>query len=185
MRHALRTFGREKAFAAFAILTLALGIGPVTAIFSIVDAVLLKPLAYKDPSRLYIAAEYAPKLLQNYPGLPVNGAHFHSWQEQCRSCESMALLNPAPFNLTGGGDPERLEGALCTWQAFQVLGIQPQLGRTFLESDDQPGANRFVLVTESLWRRRLGSDPNAVGRPIQIDGEPHILIGVLPHDFHL
>ena len=183
MRHALRVLGREKAFAAFAILTLALGIGAVTTIFSVVDTVLLKPLAYKDPGRLYAAAESAPKLARVYPRLPVNASHFRSWQEQCRSCESAALLNPASFNLTGDGEPERIEGATCTWPLFQVLGVEPQLGRTFVESDDQPGANKFVVVSDSLWRRRLGADPGVIGKPIQLDGEPHIVVGVLRADF--
>src|SRR5204863_1349651 len=101
-----RTLAREKAFAAFAILTLALGIGAVTTIFSIVDGALLKPLAYKEPGRLYAAAASSPKLAHLYPRLPVNASHFHSWQEQCRSCESGALLNPASFNLTDAGEPE-------------------------------------------------------------------------------
>jgi predicted permease len=183
MKHALRVLGREKAFAAFAILTLALGIGAVTTIFSIVDGVLLKPLAYQDSARLYAAAESAPKLAQMYPRLPANASHFRSWQEQCRSCESAALLNPASFNLTGEGEPEQIEGATCTWRLFQVLGVQPHLGRTFAESDDQPGANRFVVVSDSLWRRRLGADPGVIGKPIQLDGEPHIVVGVLRADF--
>src|SRR5262245_13329390 len=133
MRHALRVVAREKAFAAFTILTLALGIGAVTAIFSIVDSVLLKPLAYREPGRLYAASESAAKFAQMYPRLPVNASHFHSWLEQCRSCEGGALLNPAAFNLTSNGDPERIEGATCTWQVFHLLGVQPQLGRTFVE----------------------------------------------------
>jgi putative ABC transport system permease protein len=145
MKHALRILAREKAFAAFAVLTLALGIGAVTTIFSVVDGVLLKPLAYKDPGRLYAAAESAPKLAPMYPRIPVNASHFRSWQEQCRSCEVGALVNPASFNLIGDGEPERIEGATCTWQLFHVLGVQLQLGRTFVESDDQPGANKFVV----------------------------------------
>lgn len=183
MKYALRVLGREKAFAAFAILTLALGIGAVTTIFSVVDGVLLKPLAYKEPGRLYAAAESAPKLVQMYPRLPVNASHFRSWQEQCRSCESAALLNPASFNLTGEGEPEQIEGATCTWPLFQVLGVLPQFGRTFAESDDRPGANKFVVVSDSLWRRRLGADPGVIGKPIQLDGEPHIVVGVLQADF--
>ena len=94
-----------------------------------------------------------------------------------------ALLNPATFNLTGEGEPERIEGATCTWPLFQVLGVEPQLGRTFVESDDQPGANKFVVVSDSLWRRRLGADPGAIGKPIRLDGEPHIVVGVLRADF--
>ncbi len=114
MKHALRTLAREKAFTAFAILTLALGIGGVTTIFSIVDGALLKPLAYKEPGRLYAAAESALKLASVYPRLPVNAAHFRSWQQRGQSCESGALLNPATFNLTGKGEPEQIEGATCT-----------------------------------------------------------------------
>jgi putative ABC transport system permease protein len=118
-----------------------------------------------------------------YPRLPVNASHFRSFQEQCRSCESAALLNPASFNLTGEREPERIEGATCTWPLFQLLGVEPHLGRTFAESDDQPGANKFVVISDSLWRRRLGADPGIVGKPIQLDGEPHIVVGVLRADF--
>jgi putative ABC transport system permease protein len=183
MKHALRTLAREKTFAIFAILTLALGIGGVTTIFSIVDGALLKPLVYKEPGRLYAAAESARQVAAKYPRFPVNAAHFHSWQQQCRSCESGALLNPATFNLTGKGEPEQIEGATCTWPLFEVLGVRPQLGRTFVESDDHPGANKFVVVSDSLWRRRLGADPGAIGKTIRLDGEPHIVVGVLRADF--
>src|SRR5882724_4978508 len=183
MKYALRVLAREKAFTTFAILTLALGLGAVTAIFSIVDTVLLKPLAYKDPGRLYVASESAVKLAAVYPRFPVNASHFRSWQKECRSCESAALLNPASFNLTGKGDPEVVDGATCTWPLFHVLGVQPQLGRMFEESDDQPGANNFVVISDSLWRRRLAADPSIVSKPIQIDSEPNIVIGVLRGDF--
>lgn len=183
MKYAVRVLGREKAFAVFAILTLALGIGAVTTIFSIVDSVLLKPLAYRDPGRLYAASEVAAKIAHIYPDLPVNASHFWSWQEQCRSCESAALLNPASFNLTGSGEPEVVDGATCTWSVFRVLGVKPQLGRTFGASDDQPGANRFVVISDSLWRRRLGADPAIIGKTISIDGEPNVVVGVLRPDF--
>ncbi len=179
----LRILVREKAFTTFAILTLGLGIGAVTTMFSVVNGVLLQPLAYKEPGRLYAAAESAPQLAALHSLLPVNAAHFRSWQEQCRSCESGALLNPASFNLTGQGDPVRIEGATCTWPVFQVLGVEPQLGRTFVASDDQPGANRFVVISNSLWQGRLGADPGIVGKSIVLDGAPHIVIGVLRADF--
>lgn len=185
MKYALRVIGREKAFAAFAILTLALGIGAVTTIFSVVDGVLLKPLTFKDPGRLYAASESLPKVPQAPPGLPVNASHFRGWLKQCPSCESGALLNPASFNLTGHGEPEVVQGATCTWPLFHVLGVEPRLGRTFEESDDQPGANNFLVISDSLWRRRLGADPAVIGKSIQIDGEPNIIIGVLGPSFHL
>src|SRR6266852_4133634 len=121
MKHALRVLAREKAFAAFAVLTLALGIGAVTTIFSVVESVLLKPLAYKEPGRLFAAAESALQLASMQPRLPVNAAHFRSWQEQCVPCEAGVLLNPATFNLTGEGEPEQIEGATCTWGLFRLL----------------------------------------------------------------
>jgi predicted permease len=183
MKHVLRVLAREKGFTAFAVLTLALGIGAVTTIFSVVDSVLLKPLSYADPGRLYAASESARQLADTYPRLPVNAAHFHSWLKQCRSCESGALLDTAAFNLTGEGEPERIDGVRCTWRLFQVLGVRPQLGRTFLESDDQPGDNKYVVITDSLWRRRLNADPNVIGRSVRLYGEPHVVVGVLPADF--
>jgi putative ABC transport system permease protein len=183
MRYAIRVLAREKGFAAFAVLTLALGIGAVTAMFSIVDSVLLKPLAYRDPGRLYAASESVAKFAHIYPNLPVNASHFWSWQRRCQSCESAALINPATFNLTGSGEPEVVKGATCTWPLFQVLGVKPQLGRTFEASEDQPNANGFVVLSDSLWRRRFGADPGVVGRTIQINGEPNVVIGVLRPDF--
>lgn len=183
MKHVLRVLAREKAFTTFAVLTLALGIGAVTTIFTVVDAVLLKPLAYADPSRLYAATESAPRFAQMYPRFPVNAAHFHSWRQQCHSCQSGALLEAAAFNLTGEGEPERIDGVQCTWQLFQVLGVQPQLGRTFLESDDQPGNNKYVVITDFLWRRRFNADPKVIGKSIRLYGEPHEVIGVLSADF--
>ncbi len=183
MKHALRVLVREKAFAAFAVLTLALGIGAVTAMFSVVDGVLLRPLAYREPERLFAAAESALKLAPQYPRIPVNAAHFRSWLEQCRSCEGGALVNPGSFNLTGVGEPERIEGVACTWPLFEILGVRPQLGRTFVEADDRPGANKFVVISDSLWRRRLGANPAAVGAAIQLNGAPHLVVGVLRPDF--
>ena len=103
MKYALRTLARERAFAAFAILTLALGIGAVTTLFSVVDGVLLKPLAYKEPGRLYAAAESAPQLARAYARLPVNAAHFRSWQEQCRSCEVWCAAEPVLVQPDRGG----------------------------------------------------------------------------------
>ena len=183
MKYALRVLGREKAFTSFAILTLALGIGAVTTIYSVVNSVLLKPLAYADPGRLYAVAESAPQLAQTFPRLPVNAAHFHVWQQQCQPCLAGALLQPASFNLTGEGEPERIDGARSTWQLFQLLGAQPQLGRTFLETDDQPDNNKYVVIADSLWRRRFHADPSVIGQPIRLYGDPHTIVGVLRADF--
>ena len=183
MKHALRVLAREKGFSCFAILILAFGIGAVTTIFSVVDGVLLKPLAYADPGRLYAVAEFAPQFAKQFPKLPVNAAHFRDWQTRCRACQNAALIQPASFNLTGDGEPERIDGVSCTWQLFHVLGVRPQLGRTFQESDDQDGNTRYVVITDSLWRRRLNADPNIIGKAIRLYGTPHEVIGVLPADF--
>jgi len=134
MKQALRTLAREKAFTTFAVLTLALGIGGVTAIFSIVDTVLFSPLSFEEPGRLYAASESIHALADRFPRVPVNASHFRSWQEQCRSCESGALLNPATFTVTGGGEPERIDGAYCTWPLFQILGIEARSGARSLKA---------------------------------------------------
>ena len=183
MRQVFRVLLRDKAFTTFAVLTLALGIGAVTTIFSVVDGVLLTPLSYTDPGRLYAVTESAPQFADTYPAFPVNAVHFDSWQRQCRSCESGALLDPASFTLTGEGEPEPIDGARCTWRLFQILGVQPRLGRAFLESDDRPGDNNYVIIANSLWRRRFNADPNVIGRSIRLYGEPHVVVGVLSPDF--
>src|SRR5215831_477932 len=151
--YVFRILVREKTFTLIAVLMLALGIGAVTTVFSVVDNVLLKPLGFPDPGQLYSATESAPQVAQLYPRLPVNALHFSWWRKQCTSCLRGALLKPDSFNLTGDGEPERLSGVSTTWELFQVLDIQPQLGRTFTESDDHPGSNNCVVITDSLWRR--------------------------------
>lgn len=183
MRYALRVLAREKGFTSLAIMTLALGIAAVTTIFSVVNCVLLKPLAYTDPGRLYAAAESLPKIAALPPKLPVNAAHFLAWKTYCGSCLRGALLRPSPFTLTGEGEPERIDGVSTTWELFQVLGVQAQLGRTFAETDDQPGNNRYVVLTDSLWRRRFQASRNTVGKSIRLDGEPHVVVGILPAGF--
>lgn len=183
MTHALRVLAREQRFTGLAIVTLAVGIGAVTTAFAIVHGVLLKPLRYANPERLYAVAEFASQFAKAYPSLPVNAAHFGRWQKQCASCEAGALIRSASFDLTGDGEPERLEGVETTWQLFQLLGARPQLGRTFVENDDVAGSAAHVVVTDALWRRRFAADSNIVGRTIQLNGQPHIVIGVLSPDF--
>ena len=183
MRYAFRILAREKGFTCVAVLTLALGIAAVSAIFSVVHCVLLKPLEYSEPGRLYAVAESLPKLPSLPPRLPVNAGHFHSWMTQCGSCSLGALLKPASFSLTGEGEPERIDGVSTTWDLFRVLGVPAQLGRTFDATDDQPGNNRYVVLTDRLWRRRFQASRDIVGKPIRLDGEPHVVIGILPAGF--
>jgi predicted permease len=183
MAPALRLLSREKRFAGFAIVTLAIGIGALTTAFAIVYGVLLTPLRYAEPGRLYAIAEFASQFAKAYPSLPVNAAHFNRWQQQCASCESGALILSTSFDLTGDGEPERLEGVETTWQLFQLLGVRPQLGRTFVEDDDVPGSPAHVVMTDALWRRRFAADPSIVGRTIQLNDQAHVVVGVLAPDF--
>ena len=183
VRYAARSLRKSWAFAAGAAAVLALGTGAVTTIFSVVHGVLLTPLPYADSGRLYAVAEFAAAFAEQYPQLPVNAAHFASWRTRCTSCETGALVRPAAFALTGDHEPERIDGAESTWQLFQVLGVSPQLGRTFVEADDMPGNNRQVVITDGLWRRRFAADPGVIGRPIQLSGTAHVVVGVLPPGF--
>ena len=124
MLRALRVLGREKGFAGFAIISLALGIGALTTAFAVVHGVLLRPLPYAEPERLHAVAEFASQFAREYPRLPVNAAHFARWQKQCASCEAGALLRNTSFDLTGDGEPERVDGVETTWQLFQMLGVR-------------------------------------------------------------
>src|SRR5258705_2527435 len=136
IRFALRTLLRHKTFTAIAVLTLAIGIGANTAIFSVVNGVLLRPLPYDNPERLFVLQENIPSLSRIAPVLPVSANHFTEWQRQCTTCQGLAALRPMTFNLTGDGPPERVSAARISSNLFALLGVQPQLGRPFVEEED-------------------------------------------------
>jgi len=184
LRYSLRTLARDRGFAIVALLTLALGIGANTAIFSIVNSVILRPLAYHQPDRLVSIHEVIPKVSNLYPELPINPVHFVEWRKRCTSFEQLAELGTYGPNLTGMGQPEQLGGARVSANFLPMLGIQPQLGRGFLEEEDRPGRGDVVILADSLWRRRFGSDPSIVGKKITLEGQPHVIVGVLPASFH-
>jgi predicted permease len=183
IRYALRALARDRGFAIVAILTLALGIGANTAIFSIVNSVLLRPLAYREPGQLVTIREVVPSLSHLYPTLPVNAVHFSEWRKQCASFESLAEIGTGTLDLTGAGAPVQLHAALVSATLFHVLGVEPRIGRGFLEEEDQPGHEHVVVLTDSLWRNRFGADPSIVGKKIRLDGLPHTVVGVLPSGF--
>ena len=164
-------------------LTLALGIGANTAIFSIVDHVILRPLAYQDPDNLYTVHEVIPRVAHLAPAIPVSANHFVEWKRATTSFEAMALLGPINMTLTGSGEPEELAGARASADLFPMLGVRPQLGRVFLPEEDQQGRDRVVVLNDELWRRRFAADPQIVGRNITLNGEPYEVVGVLPADF--
>jgi hypothetical protein len=167
-RFALRQLRRNPGFALAAILTLALGIGATTAVFSVVDTVVLRPLSYADSSRLVMIDEWTPSV----GSIPVNGLHFQEWARTARSFDRVALIGGLSVNVTDSSEPERLPGARVSPELFPLLGVQPQLGRLFLGDEDVPGRDHVVLISNELWRRRYSGDPQIVGRTISIDGSP-------------
>jgi putative ABC transport system permease protein len=184
LRHALRTIRRNPGFGAIAIGTLAFGIGINTAIFSVFDGILLRPLGYGDESRLMAIHEVVPKFSHLAPRLPVNAMHFVAWRQSVGAFEQLAMIGGTSLNLTGAGEPERLMTAQVTPNLFPMLGARTQLGRTFLEGEDRAGRDNVVILSDRLWKRRFASDPHIVGRKILLNGHPNEVIGVMAPSFH-
>ncbi|HWQ33602.1 MAG TPA: ABC transporter permease [Blastocatellia bacterium] len=181
VRYGLRLIRRNPGFTLVAALSLALGIGANTAIFTVVNAVLLRPLPFPEPEQLVMVWEDA-----TFAGFPQNTpapANFVDWQAQSRSFESMAALSEGSFNLTGDGEPEKIQAYRVTANFFPLLGVQPALGRSFLAAEDQPGANRVVMLSHGLWQRRFGGEPSVIGKDILLNGEKYRVIGVMPRGF--
>jgi predicted permease len=178
-RHAMRALAKEPGFAVVVILTLALGIGATTAIFSVVDAVLLRPLAYPDPDRLVVINEATRTLA----AFPVNAMHFSWWEGETQSFEQMGLIKEITVNVTGAGEPELLSGARVSPNLFAMLGVRMQLGRGFMTEESQSGRDRVIVLEDALWRAKFGADPNVIGRTIAIDSDTYEIVGVLPRDF--
>src|SRR5215468_1259921 len=177
IRYALRVLAKNPAFTFVAVVALALGIGANSAIFSVVDAVLLRPLPFKNPGQLVMVWENAAHL--GFPRDTPSPANFLDWQKQATGFTGMAAMIERSFNLTGIGEPERLEGRRVSGNLFQLLGISTRLGRTFVPEDDKAGTH-VVLLSHSLWQRRFGSDPGVIGRALTLDGESYAIIGVMP-----
>src|SRR5208283_5825379 len=182
-RYALRQFRKNPGFTAVAVLTLALGIGANTAIFSMVNSVLLRPLAYRQPQQLYLVREIIPELSQTYPTLPANLPNSRVWQHECHSFDDVAIVEPWNMTLTGYGEAEQISGGRASANLFDVLGIVPELGRTFLPQEDTPGKDHVVMLTDSFWRGRFQGDPKIVGRSITLNGKPFQVVGILPASF--
>jgi putative ABC transport system permease protein len=181
LRFGLRQLRRNPGFTAVAVLTLALGIGANTAIFSVVNAVLIRPLPYRDPSRLVYISEFWPR---ETPVKTVPSPDFANWSQHDRLFDGFAAYGgAAEVNLTSLGEPERILGAKVTWDFFLLLGVQPSLGRGFLREEDQPGGRQVVLLSHELWQRRFGSDPRVVGSPVNLDGAAHTIVGIIPAGF--
>jgi predicted permease len=184
LRHAVRTLLRDRGYTAVALLTLAFGVAANTIIFSVVDAVLLRPLTYRDPGRLMVINEVVPELAGTYPRLPTSARHFFEWRDHCSSFEQFSIIEPLDLVLTHAGQPAQLNGARVSANMFSMLGVQPQLGRTFLNEEEQAGHDREVIISDGLWNQRFHRDPELVGRAITLDGAPWTVVGILPASFH-
>jgi len=178
LRYAARTLWKQPAFSTVAALTLALGIGANTAIFSVVYGVLLKPLPYHEPERLVGVWHRAPGL--NIPLLEQGASTYFTYRESSRVFEDIALWDSEEVSITGAGEPERAEGLRVTDGVLGILRVQPLLGRFFTREDDAPGTPRRVILSHGYWQRRFGGAPDVIGRSLDIDGTPCEVIGVLP-----
>jgi predicted permease len=175
VRHGIRAMLRTPVFTAIAVIVLALGIGANTAIFSVVDAVLLRPLAYRDSDRLVT-------ILMNGDG-PVSAGNYIDWRDQSQSFTAMCAAEAWSPNLTGIDFPEHIPGLKVAQDLFPMLGIDPMLGRLFVPGEDKEGANREVILSYKLWQRRFSSDPNVLGNAIVLDGNGYVIVGVMPQQF--
>ena len=178
LRYTFRTLRKSPIFTAAAVLTMALTIGANTAIFSVVNAVLIRPLPFTDPDRLMQVAEKNDRL--NLPSFGASVLNYLSWKEQNRSFQDLAAIGAGSFALTGRGDPEQFPGATISPSLMPVLGIQPVLGRGFREGEDRPGSERVAIISEALWKRRFGGDPSLIGAHLTLNGLDYTVVGIAP-----
>src|SRR3954464_3673631 len=172
IRFGLRQLGRSLGFTSVAAFTIALGIGANTAIFSLVSGILLRPLPYLRPAELLSVTGTYPK-----------GA-FSVLREQVRTMDVAAYAEGHEYNLTHVGDPVRLSGTPVSAEFFSLLGVRPQLGRTFVPGEDAAGNDQYVILSHELWEQRFGGNGNVIGRFIELEGASREIVGVMPSDFH-
>lgn len=180
LRYAIRQLRKNPGFATIAVITLALGIGANTAIFSVVHAVLLRPLPFPEPTRLVLTYEGIPKI--GFPKLPFSAPDLLLYRQAQHSFEDMADYQNRDFELSGAGEPERATGARISANLFSVLGVHPMLGRAFAADEDQPGRN-VVLISYALWQSKYGGSHDVIGRAMNVDRAPYTIIGVMPRHF--
>jgi putative ABC transport system permease protein len=181
LRYGVRMLRKNPGFTTVAVLTLALGIGANTAIFSVVNAVLLRPLPYASPQQLVVIRETSQRVGIHSPSYP----DFLDWRKQSRTIAHMAAINNRAFNLSGVAQPENITGYAVSPNCLSMLGVRPVLGRDFLPAEEAPGAAPVVMLSYALWQSHFGADPNAVGKSITLDGRSFEIIGVLPPNFRL
>ena len=182
IRYAVRNLLKRPGFTAIAVITLALGIGANSAIFSAINALLLKPLPIPNQDRVVAIWDKNPS--RGVDHNEVAFANYLDWRAQNQSFDQLALERWWSTNLTGGDTPERIQGFLVSANFFDVVGVKPVKGRNFLEEENQPGKDRVAIIANSLWQRRFGSDPAIVNKTITTNGIPRTVIGVLPEGFN-
>jgi len=180
LKYGVRMLRAQPTFTVVAILALSLGIGANTAIFSVINTVLLRPLPYAAPEQLTMVWEALPGNREN----SVAPGNLTAWRERNQVFADLAAYTEDTFNLSGGGEPEKLEGLAASANLFPLLGVQPLLGRTFSSEEDQPGANRVAVISYGLWQRRFGGSPNAIGSRVMLDGASAEIIGVMSPSFY-
>ena len=179
LRIAARLLRRAPAFTVVSVITLGLAIGATTAIFSVIEPVLLRPLPYPRPERLAFVWERGRDGSRDNVGY----ATFRDFMSESKTIEYAAAIGDWQPTLSGKDNPERVSGDRVSWQYFRALGVRPEIGRDFLVEDDVPGKNQIVILSHALWKRRYNADPSIVGRPISIDDNPMTVVGVMPESF--
>src|ERR1700720_3052 len=179
VRFGLRMLAKNPGFTAIAVLTLALGIGANTAIFSVVNAVLLRPLPFAASNRIVSIGESLPGFSST---MPMNAPDYRTFAERQRSFEALAIYGNRHFDLTGEGRPERVQGARISSSLFPLLGVAPRMGRAFTNEEEAAGHN-LVILSDGLWKRHFGSDLKIVGRTVALDRIPYTFVGVMPAGF--
>jgi putative ABC transport system permease protein len=180
-RYGLRMLLKKPGFTLTAVITLALGIGATSTIFSFVNGILLRPLPYRDSERLVLLYETAPK--RGIVSMGISPLNFLDWREQNRVFTGVAAYHNDGYSFSGGGEPEQLSGANISYNTFEILGVAPILGRMFTAEEDRPGNDLVVILGHGLWKRRFGSKPEIIGRKITLNNRQRTVIGVMPPDF--
>ena len=186
IRYAFRMLLKRPGFTVIVVLTLALGIGANTTIFSAIDAVLLNPLPYKDPERLMVVWETNKQLgPEMWDRNEAAMGNFLDWRSRNQIFDQLGALFDTSMNLTGVGEPQRIQSCVVTTNFFQVLGVQPMLGRSFLPEAETPGSPFTVIISHDLWQRQFGSDPNVINKSLTLNAHQVAVIGVMPPGFEL
>src|SRR5690349_8862049 len=182
LRQVLRKLGRTPMFTAITLVTIALGVGANTAVFSVIEGILLKPLPYPHPEQLLSVSHFAPGI--NMRELPMAPTSYFIYREQGRTLQDIGVYTGDSVSVTGVGEPEQARALLVTDGTLPLLGIPPLRGRWFTRQDDSPGSADTVMLTYGYWQRKFGGDPSIVGQGMTVDGKPRQVIGIMPQQFH-